>query len=178
MIEALTDPGEQLIWSGNPDPARYALRKAGSTFLFGSLFFGASIMAMLNAYPSNSSGQMILILFVLFGACLVLSPVWYFFRGMWTTYALTNRRAIIDLSRPFPERTSVLLHQIPFVDVRCYDEGPGHVLFQEALAGYSAGFRSIVRQRDGFVAIADATKVGYMLRSAIENSVRARLSKP
>ena len=111
--------------------------------------------------------------FVIVGACMVLSPVWYLFRATTTTYALTDRRAIMDISGPFPRRTSVPINQMPFVDVRSSTEGPGHVLFQETISSYSRG----MTQRDGFIAIADAAKVGQMLRSAIQTSSGARLGR-
>jgi hypothetical protein len=60
---------------------------------------------------------------------------------------------------------------VPFVDVRSSNEGPGHVLFQEATPYYRSG--AGMTQRDGFVAIADAAKVGQMLRSAIQKSTGA-----
>ncbi len=175
------DPGERLIWSANPDPPRYALRKGTYTFLFGIFFFGFSLFWIHGAYTAESRATSQLLFpfwmfgipFVIAGASMVLSPVWYFFRAMHTTYALTNRRAIMDISGPFPRRTSVPLHQIPFVDVRSAAEGPGHVLFQEAATSYN---NKGMTQRDGFIAIADAARVGQMLRSTIEKSASARLN--
>jgi hypothetical protein len=182
MIEPqLTDPGERLIWSGNPAPARYALRKASYSFLFGIFFFGFSLFWLNGAYTTGSKGAhelgvpfwMFGIPFVIAGACMVLSPAWQYFRATRTSYALTDRRAIMDISGPFPRRTSVPLNQVPFVDVRSSGDGPGHVLFQEAAASYS---NRGMTQRDGFVAIGDAAQVGQMLRSAIEKFASTRVS--
>ena len=187
MIEkidsSLIDPGEQLIWSGNPYPARYALRKAAYPFLFGIFFFGFSLFWIYGAYvtSSNATNQLGFpfwtfgIPFVIVGACLVLSPVWQFFRAAHTTYALTNRRAIADISGLFPRRTSVPLGQIRFVEVRASAEGPGHVLFQEPVISYYYNVGTM--QRDGFIAIPQATRVVQMLRSAIDKS-GARLGGP
>jgi hypothetical protein len=146
----LTDPGERLIWSGNPIPARYALRKASYRFLFGIFFFGFSLFWINGAYTA-----------------------WQYFRGMQTTYALTDRRAIMNISGPFPRRISVPLNQVPFVEVLSSAEGPGHVLFQEPVASYS---NRGMAQRDGFIAIADAAQIGQILRGAIEKSAGARVS--
>jgi hypothetical protein len=112
--------------------------------------------------------------FVIVGACMVLSPAWHLFRATNTTYALTDRRAIIDISGLFPRWTSVPLSQMPFVDVRSSNEGPGHVLFQEATPMYYGINGGMKQQRDGFIAIADAAKVGQMLRTAIQKSTEAR----
>ena len=181
MIDpSLIDPGEQLIWQGKPYPARYALRKAGYTFPFGIVFFGFSLFWIHGAYMAANKTTSELgfpfwlfgIPFVLVGACMVLSPAWYFFRAMTTTYSLTDRRAVMDVSGPFSRRTSIPLNQMPFVDVRSSADGPGHVLFQEAAPYYRSGWGTT--QRDGFVAIADAAKVGQMLRSTIQKVADAR----
>jgi hypothetical protein len=156
MIDpSLIDPGEQLIWQGKPYPARYALRKAAYIFPFGVLFFAFSLFWIHGAYTakSNVSNQlgfqfwMFGIPFVIVGACMVLAPAWYFFRATATTYALTDRRAITDVSGPFPQRTSIPLNQMPFVDVRSSADGPGHVLFQEVAPYYRSG--GGMTQRDG-----------------------------
>jgi hypothetical protein len=171
----LIDPGEQLIWSGNPYPVRYALRKAAFPFLFGTVFFGFSLFWIYVAHMAagNATNQLGLpfwmfgIPFVIVGACFVLSPAWQFFRAVHTTYVLTNRRTITDISGPFPRRTSVPLRQIPFVDVRASAEGAGHVLFQEPTISYH---NMGMMQRDGFIAVAKAARLGQLRRSAIDKS--------
>jgi hypothetical protein len=181
MIDpSLIDPGEQLIWQGKPYPARYALRKAAYRFPAGILFFAFSLFWLYGAYMAENKTPsqlgfpfwMFGIPFVIAGACMALSPAWHLLRATSTTYALTDRRAIMDISGPFPRRISVPLNQVPFVDVRSASEGPGHVLFQEAAPYYRSGGR--MTQRDGFIAIAEAAKVGQMLRSAIQKSTDAR----
>jgi hypothetical protein len=139
MIEALTDPGEQLIWSGNPDPARYALRRGALPVPIGVSLIGIFlfwIYTMPELSPADIPFELPLWAFgapiLLAGAFFVLSPAWHFFRGMRTTYALTDRRAVVDVSGLFRRRMSVPLSQISFVDVQSSGEGPGHVLFQEA----------------------------------------------
>src|SRR5262249_33671508 len=109
--------------------------------------------------------------FVLVGASMVLSPIWYFWRAGRTTYILTDQRAIIDVSGPFPHRTSVPLSQVPFIETRQSFGGFGDVLFQEPIrTAYNRG----MMQRDGFVAIAEPDRVEQLLRSAMEKS-RSRL---
>jgi len=182
MIDAsLIDPGERLIWSGNPYPTRYSIRKGGYPFLFGIFFFGFSLFWIHGAYTAESKAAnqlgfpfwMFGIPFVIVGAGMVLSPAWYFFRAVKTTYALTDRRAITDVSGPFPRRASVPLTQMPFVDVRASAQGPGTVLFREALASYNKS----MLQTDGFIAIPDAARVGQMIRSAIEAAGGSRIGR-
>jgi TIR domain len=173
--ERRRDRREQLIWQGKPSPARYALRKAAYTFPAGIFFFGFSLFWIYGLYMSETGFAfwMFGIPFVIVGACMVLSPAWHLFRATNTTYTLTDRRAIIDISGLFPRGTSVPLNQVPFVDVRSSNEGRGHVLFQEAAPMYY-GMDGGMKQRDGFIAIADAAKVGQMLKTAIQKSTAAR----
>jgi hypothetical protein len=176
MIDpSLIDPGERVIWSGKPDAPRYAFRKAWYTFAFGLFFLGFSVFWVVGAtkqsgWEFSSFGM----LFVIIGACMVLSPLWQIFRATRTTYALTDRRAITDISGPFPQRTSVPLKQIPFVDVRSSAAGPGHVLFQESAAYQNGG----VTLRDGFIAIAGADNVGQLLRRTIDKAINSGAGNP
>ena len=88
-----------------------------------------------------------------------------------TTYALTDRRAIIDMAAPLPRHISVPLNQISFVDVRTSTHTTGDVLFRGAVESQMS--IGMIRP-DGFIAIADAARVGQLLRSAIEKSINAR----
>jgi hypothetical protein len=173
---SLLDPGERLLWSEKPSPVSYALKKGGLTSIFGIPFFAFSLfwIAMAGiASDRTPNGPaaffwMFGIPFVLIGLGLVLSPLWYYWRGTQATYALTNRRAIIDLGGQFPRSISVPLNQIPFVEVRASADGRGHVLFQEAVTTYYS--RPSLPQRDGFIGISKAEHVGQILRTSIDKA--------
>jgi hypothetical protein len=167
----LLDPGERLIWSGKPGPLRYALNRGIFSFLFGLVFFGFAIFWTINAADQSSA------LFVFFGIPLlvfglgfVLSPIWQFIRGGRSIYALTDRRAVIDISKVFPRRVSVPLSQIRLIEVRRSATGFGDVLFREIASSVSYG-NSI--SRDGFIAIAEVDHVDQLLRSVIEKGTAA-----
>ncbi len=173
MIESsLVNPGEQLTWSGNPLPVRYALKKAAYPFVFG-LFFFIFMVFWIQGATSQSGMEFGLLGLpgLAIGLGMLLSPVWYFFRGTQTTYALTDQRAIIDIAAPLPRHISVPLNQIPFVDVRASTHTTGDVLFRGAVESQMS--IGMIRP-DGFIAIADAARVGQLLRSAIEKSINAR----
>jgi hypothetical protein len=168
------DPGEKMIWSGSPDPRGYALRKGGLPLVFG-IFYASAALYWSVAFTAQSrtpnqldfSLMLFGVSFAVLGAGLVLLPVWHYFRGRRTTYTLTNRRVITAVSGSFPRRINMPLTEIPFVDVRASIGGPGHVLFQEPHARYG---RTGLAQRDGFIAIPNAARVGEVLRAAIETS--------
>ena len=185
---SFTDPGERLLWSGKPVPWVYALRKGASMFLFGLFFFGFSLFWIYGAWRAAVAVNQAFapdefpipfwlfgIPFVLAGAAMVLSPLWYFFRGAGTTYALTDRRAIIDVAGPLPKRLSVPLTQMPFIEFRPFNRAVGDVLFHDVTKFIQGGHgQGRTTQRDGFVAIPDAAQVEQTLRAAMDKTARLR----
>jgi hypothetical protein len=173
----LLDADETLVWSGQPNALSYAVKKSWSTFLFGLVFFGFSLFWVYGAATQgrNVDGWMGIpfwsfgLPFVAVGACLVLSPLWHLFRGLRTTYVLTNRRALTTNPPPFGRRLSVPLNQIRFVDVRTSTDGSGDIYFKETVTDDSDG-KSV--QREGFVAVADVAEVEQLLRKTVDRAAR------
>lgn len=167
-VSSLLDRGERLIWAGRPVPLKFALRKGGIfRSLFGLAFSAISISFVMGAQKSGGSTSTWLygIPFVLIGAYIVLSPVWYFLEGRGTRYALTDRRAIIDTRGFSKRRLSVPLTHMRFVEVVQGETGPGDVIFKEETV---RGGELVVTNRDGFIAIANALEVERKFRGAID----------
>jgi len=172
MIDpSLLDRGEKLLWSGHPDPTRYLFAKSGYTFLGGLFFFGFSLLWTLGASLQGGAFALFGVPFMLIGAGLVLSPFWHLLRGRNATYALTDRRAIIDFSGFMARRISVPLDQIRFIDMRMRRDKSGDIYFKETAVAAEGGYAT---QRDGFLAIADASRVEQLLRNAIDQLADAR----
>ena len=176
----LIDADEKLLWSGRPSALRYAFKKSWSGFLFGLVFFGFSAFWIYGAatHGRNVEGWMGIpfwafgVPFLIVGGVMVLSPLWHLFRGLRTTYVLTNRRALTTTPPPFAQRLSVPLAQIRFIDMRPTADGTGDIyFFKETVTGDSDG-QSV--RRDGFIAIADVARAEQLLRRAIERSVDTR----
>jgi hypothetical protein len=168
----MLDPGERLIWSGQPQPAPYALKKGGLTGLFGIPFFAFAVFwtSMASSFTSGEKGPpryfwLWGVPFLGVGLGLVLSPLWHFVRAGRTTYTLTSRRAVIDTTGPLARRTSVPLDQIPFVELQ--PGGAGHVLFREVATASRHSFSTASTTKDGFIAIAEAERVERLLRETI-----------
>jgi hypothetical protein len=173
------DRGENVLWSGAPIPIRYALRKGAWTFFVGIWFFGFSIFwvhvasgGKIDRIPSGFEFWMFGIPFVVVGACLVLSPIWYFVKSKMTTYTLTDQRAVIERSGLFPQRISVPLDRMAFVDLRASANGPGDVLFYEGTSWQN--WNGKYTQRDGFIAISEAARVEQLLRAAQTKAANGR----
>jgi hypothetical protein len=173
----ILDSGERLVWSGKPNPMGYAIYKGRWMFLIGIPFFAFSIFWISMAATGGGKAAqpfpfwLFGVPFIVIGAGLVLSPLWYFVRGTGTTYALTSKRAITDITGMFPLRTSIPLDQIRFVDLRQSASGAGDVLFHETTSSYGNNQST---RRDGFIAIPDARRVDQLLRSAMEKASSAR----
>src|SRR5262245_24448268 len=171
MSDVGLDPGERLIWVGTPHVLRYAVAKGRPNVLHGIVIVGFVLVFMYVAtnksYNASASDffKLISALILINAVIMLLSPVWHFVRGLRASYALTDRRAILD----FPtERISVPLAQIQYVDVRRFAGGKGDIYFKDTYDSESI-------QRNGFVAIDDVGKVEQMLRDAIG---RAMPSEP
>jgi len=165
------DPGERLIWSGQPEPRAYAWKKGWLSFLFGIPFFAFAVFWTTMASSFGGEGVAGFfwlwgIPFLLVGLAMLLSPFWYYARAGRTSYVLTNRRAVIATSGPFPVRTSVPLEHVSFIEVESRADKSGNLLFREVMrmAGYG---HNMGPTKDGFIAIRDVENVERLFRDAL-----------
>jgi hypothetical protein len=171
---SLIDPGEKLLWSGRPDPVRFALGKSIGTFFFGIPFFAFSlfwIYLALTLAPQDSWGRYFWLFgipFLLAGAAMLLSPAWMFYCAHHTTYLLTNKRAIIAAGGAKPHRLSVPLAGITAIDACPFSDDHGSIVFKEIIVKSSEGGETV--QQEGFIAIPELARVERILRSAIDRS--------
>jgi hypothetical protein len=192
MIEARSlDPGEELLWSGKPDPIRFALKRGAVPVLIGIIFLVTWIpMFMVSRITRSTAGlppsfeQITLpfdfsllalgLMFGFVGLCGVLSPLWFRLRAIRTIYALTNRRVVIDIAHPRPRTLSIPLEHVRFIEVRAGAGGSGDVIFLESMRPGVDGWGP---RGEGFIAIPDAAHVEQMLKTAIENTFATRTRK-
>ena len=157
--------GEKVVWEGHPQLGWMFLLSLPLAFVG----FAAGIISLM-WIASASSGNDLLALFglpfLLASAAMVLSPVWFVWRGMGTAYVITNRRAIV---------CQPLL--IPGVQVRSYPpsalqqiirnqrgDGSGDLIFEEVRRTRGRDRRSV---RRGFLAVADVRRVETLLRETL-----------
>jgi hypothetical protein len=172
----LLDPGEKLLWSGKPNPLRYALGKSITAAIFGAFFLSISLLwiyiaAMAGSKSSNPSNAYFWLLgipFLAVGAAMIFSPVWEFYCAIRTTYLVTNKRAIIATSGIIPHRLSVPLSRIGTIDARPYADDHGAIIFKEVIVRHSEGGETI--HQDGFIAIPELSCVEKILRRAVEQA--------
>jgi hypothetical protein len=157
---ALLEPGERVLWSGQPNPLRYMQAKSGIKIMLG---FGVLILAEFWASGPREPKWVAALLYLV-AFTLLLSPLWMAFRAYRTTYALTDRRALTVAALPLARPVSVPLSGVRSVDWRSRPGGLGDVLFGE-------GPMSAVARRRGFIAIRDAETVERLVRSLLPQAV-------
>jgi hypothetical protein len=182
MTEAsLLGPGERCIWSGKPDAVWFALRRLCSHgfFYIAFLAIGMSLIASVFAsFPNPTDGHPQANphfdpFIVLVPLCLA-AVGWLWLRGARTKYLLTNRRLVIDTLGPFANCISVPLEHVRFIELRSRVLSPGDLIFLETgRRNWDWGFKD-----DGFIAIADATRVERLLREAIDQTFSTRSRGP
>jgi hypothetical protein len=186
-VEAEIEPSERLLWTGSPDPARWA---AGGipAMLFGIPFtlFALFWMAMAGGISFLSSGiarqtggpgfatpfmffPLFGLIFVAVGLGLLLSPLWAYLKAQRTIYAITDRRAITLEENAFGSRSvrSFGPDEISLMERRENANGIGDLVFsRERYNTYRNGRHRSHLRENGFFAIPDARSVERILREA------------
>ena len=95
--------------------------------------------------------------------------------GFRSKYLLTNRRLVIDTVGPFAKRISVPLEHVRLIVLRSRVLSPSDLIFLET---GQRGFPTWGFKDNGFIAIADATRVERLLREAIDQTFSTRSRGP
>ncbi len=168
------EPGERVLWQGKPDVEAYCRRRE---LTVPPRWIGPSVLtvAVTSAALAYWTGDVTdgftvtAATLLLVGALATYVRLRYLRDAGRVSYALTNRRAIIDRAGAVPpNRASVPYSDMPDVVVR---DGPhGDVLFRVCGTQTEEGPRTWL---DGFLAIENPRTVAGILRSARE-AVRDR----
>jgi hypothetical protein len=170
---SLLDRGEKLLWSGKPDPQRYALAKSRLPFLIGICCLGIAVYLASGAIQPPPSPIWVEIAFLTIGLALVFSPLWYSYEAERTTYALTDRRAVVDYAGFMPQRTSFPLSRITLIEMRPRGSDSGHVYFHHTQDPDQQFELIKTTHREGFIAVPEVHRVEQLLRNAVDTSKRS-----
>jgi hypothetical protein len=159
--DALLEPGERVQWSGKPNPLRYAQARSGIRIMIGLALVVLSEFLAIGARDGRLP-EWLSPLVVVIAVLLLLSPLLLMWRARVTEYAVTDRRALVVVRRPFRHRAVVPFAQIGSVDLRLRTRGVADVLINEIVLGQP------VEPQEGFLALteSEAGKVARMLRQA------------
>ena len=159
--------GERLIWWDRPNPARYARRDANFGVLFGVFFLGFAIFWMTTAYRAPGLFFLFGIPFVLAGLWMVTAPLRAYRAAHATAFALTDKRVLTVTGSTVTARP---LEHVDFVETESAADGSGNVLFMTepvSFVPWQWNSQQMTR-RSGFIAIADAERVGQEMLSLME----------
>jgi len=169
----ILDPGEKVLWTARPHAGDFATQRGLSALLFGLLWLALTGWAAYGAFEKGGLPFLFTSGFALIGLFIALTPLWRFYEAKHTVYALTNRRALTQVSGFNPWRRSVLLQQIRFIEMRASDEKDvGNIYFQDIV--HTDGEGSSLH-REGFISVPDAARVERLLRNAKERLPDNRL---
>ncbi len=180
-------PDERLVWRAVPASWSRVQASAG-TFLFGIPFFAFSVFWTWGATGGfanqRASGQpgfgwfgfLWGGMFMLFGARMLLSPLWAWWVARHTLYAITDQRALL-IEAPF-HRTiqSFADERLATVLRRENRDGHGDIIFERQASRGSKG-RTVYRDI-GFFGLGDAKGVEQLLQATRADLTRAQPSTP
>src|SRR5262245_32573197 len=168
MIDAKSlEPGEQLLWRDKPNLEAYCKRIVARRWIgFGLLAIGAALAILYFKGATNTESKMIAGALLLGGVIALYTPPMMWLRARRTTYAVTDRRAIME--RPgllFRNRVSVPFSEIRRIETRYAPFGD--LVFRDFIQQTE---HELQNTRDGFFAIANVQSVERTLRLAIERA--------
>lgn len=185
-INAELQPGERLLWAGQPTPALYA-RSSRPIMVFGLFFTGFSLfwiaaaggmMWFADGPGSRDRGFQVFNCFPLFGIPfflvgmgMVTSPIWMRRAAKRTVYGVTDRRCIVVKGKPTGgvEVRSFGPGDLTDMSRNEYANGGGDLVFQEdfRMSTNSKGHTTSTRTAHGFIGIENVRDIENLIRSQV-----------
>lgn len=171
FVDAELQPGERMVWAGQPMPGRFARRSLGYV-LFAipwtafALFWIAGASGFKLPDFSHGAGLFPLfgVPFVLIGFGMLSSPLWMRRKARRTAYVITDRRALIFDAGAWRSTTVRSFEPHRLGDIRRvqHADGSGDLIFERTWANDGEGGQ---RSTDhGFLAIMDVKDVEGKIR--------------
>jgi hypothetical protein len=176
------EPGEKLLWAGQPDPKRLALQSL-PVVLFGIPFTAFAVFWIVNALNIGSNMPrtgafsffpLFGIPFLLVGLGMLTSPWWAHRKGSQTVYAVTDRRLLIIKGGAARSVQSFDENSIGNIERVERSNGSGDIIFAQQVRDYGGGDgdarTSVVHI--GFFGIPDVRSVEKLVRDVTQRSTR------
>lgn len=166
------DEGEELLWVGQPVPAKM-LKKALPSTLFAIPWTAFAVFWTVGAATGGGLFGLFGVPFILIGLGMFATPLWAWRDAQRTVYALTTRRALVlapsSLSLS-PVKSVLQVTSFPRSELATLSrteasDGSGDLVFHEVTRTDSEG--SSRTERRGFLAVADVQRVERLLRARL-----------
>jgi hypothetical protein len=151
--------GESLLWTGVADARHAAITAIPETILPGILFLGFAIPYMYkasSATPKTSSPALSPLLsmlvmggpFLMFGMINLIRPIWIYWKGLSTVYAVTNQRVMILSGSS--TKSAKFLKPTDIIDVQHRERpnGSGDVMIRTE---FSVRARNALARKEGWL---------------------------
>lgn len=167
----ILDPGEEILWQGQPDTrVSWRFRDYG-TLLFGLVFAGFALFWMIMASQAPGAFWMFGLIHFFVGLSVAVGPVfWSAWRRRHTWYTLTSARAFIATDLPLRGRKLKSWPITKNTPLSLDETSPGSAWFAEELR---RGKNRTYSVDIGFERIENAAKIYQMLRNVQRNSATA-----
>jgi hypothetical protein len=158
--------GERLIWWDRPDRAGFAKRELNFGTSFGVFFCLFAVFWMTQASKAPGPFFLFGLPFVLIGIWMVTTPLRAYWNASRMAFALTDRRALIVSGANVTARP---LEHVSFVETESAADGRGNVLFINEQGSFAPNnYNQPMMRKSGFIAVADAERVGQEMLSLME----------
>jgi len=159
----ILDPGEQIVWQGQPDGKIVFRVRSLAGVAFGLFFSGFAVFWMIGASQAGGYFWMFGLIHFFVGLCVAFGSIfWSAASRRHTWYTLTNRRAFIATDIPLKGRT-LKSYPISPDTVLEYDAGdPATIHFAHE---YRSSKNGSTRHAIGFERIADGADVYAQIRA-------------
>ena len=188
----LTQPelemGEALLWAGQPNPKRFALRPVSILVFVCGVAWTASIASFIHGWydvPQRDfsgphglwrmhgiAASLFFVPFVLIGLGMMLSPVWHYIAAVRTVYAITPKRVFVMTGFRSRKVQSYTAREIGFIERTEHADGTGDLTFARKPTKDSEGDPTV--EEIQLVGIPEVRSVESLLRETFDDSWEGR----
>jgi len=168
-FDASLAPGERLLWAGRPDPTTYLFATRAPTMILAGSCWLLAVTGRLFGFPDVTdragfaeTAGLLSSVFAFAAVILCALLIYIYVRASYTTFALTDRRALLVTRFPFARVHQFAATDIRFLAFKAHGDSFTDVLF--ATRGVRTGGSNILLAPDGFHAIPDAREVARLIR--------------
>jgi hypothetical protein len=192
IVEVELYDDEDLLWQGKPNPITHARKASWIGVLFGLGFaaFAVFFISMaLNMFSDSPFGGppagfrffflAIPTVFICVGLWQAAEPIRKFIEGSSTTYALTNKRALIITKTWTKQVRSYYDENIRGIQTRMNMDGTGDVIFSSRMVTRwirerRRSYQTQIQVDEGFVGIGDAREVEDLMSQLFFDAEKAK----
>jgi hypothetical protein len=181
VVQPDVEPGEQILWVGQPNPARMAVKSIGG-FLFGIVWTGFTVTFLMfwmgdrgsSKWPGGIWGfeglafSLLMAPFLIIGLAMLASPLYSYLQGLRTFYAVTNKRILIVETGKSRKVQSYGQGDIGNLERTERPDGSGDLAFA----------KQHYKDSDGDQRTRDIKFVGIAQVRSVENIIREVFKKP